>query len=369
MSQQSKRSPERLGIASVSTPDGATPGLLAIPGRQTNPRIVAASALMFEDPRSKEIAARIQRLAPSDATVLIVGETGTGKELVARYIHSLSGRRDRPLVAINCAALSETLAETELFGHKRGAFTGAQAAHAGWFEAANGGTLFLDEIGELSLTIQVKLLRVLQEREVVPVGSRRAIPIDVRLIFATNVNLERAMAAGRFREDLYYRIKVAVLSLAPLRERTGDIVPLVNHFVSTYRERLGLGFVSIDPAAMALMLRYPWPGNIRELENVIHYALLVCNGAVVSPADLHLPELCGDSTAVQQPIDQLTAALRRVLQTPSPRLYEQVMDTLVNTVFDRCGRNQVRAAAALGISRNVLRAHLVRLGLTRGRRR
>ncbi len=369
MSLHSKLPRDSRCIAGVSTPDGATPALLAMPGRQTNPRIVAASALMFEDPRSKEIAAQMQRLAPTDATVLIVGETGTGKELVARYIHSLSGRRDRPLVAVNCAALSETLAETELFGHERGAFTGAHAAHAGWFEAANGGTLFLDEIGELSLAIQVKLLRVLQEREVVPVGSRRAIPIDVRLLFATNVNLERAMAAGRFREDLYYRIKVAVLNLAPLRERPGDIVPLVNHFVGTYRERLGLGSVSVDPAALALVLRYPWPGNIRELENVIHYALLVCNGAVVSPADLHLPQLCGESTAAQQPIDQVTAALRRALQTPSPRLYEQVMDALVHTAFDHCGRNQVRAAAALGISRNVLRAHLARLGVTKGRQR
>jgi sigma-54-specific transcriptional regulator len=369
MSRDDKQSQEKRCLMGISAHDGVTPALLTISGRQTNPRIIAASALMFEDPRSKEIAAQIQRLAPTDATVLIVGETGTGKELVARYIHSLSRRSNHPLVAVNCAALSETLAESELFGHERGAFTGAQAARAGWFEAANGGTLFLDEIGELSPAIQVKLLRVLQEREVVPVGSRRAIPIDVRLLFATNVNLERAMAAGRFREDLYYRIKVAVLNLAPLRERPGDIGPLVSHFLQTYRERLGLGPVSVDPTAMALMLRYPWPGNIRELENVIHHALLVSNGPVVSVADLHLPQLGVENAATQQPLDQLAASLRRLLQKPPPDLYEQVTDAVVRAACDHCGRNQVRAASILGISRNVLRTHLARLGLIKGRRR
>jgi sigma-54-specific transcriptional regulator len=342
--------------------------LLTVPGRQTNPRIIAASALMFEDPRSKDTASQIERLAPSDANVLITGETGTGKELVARYIHSLSGRRDKLFVAVNCAALTETLAESELFGHERGAFTGAHAGRAGWFETANGGTLFLDELGELSLPVQAKLLRVLQEREVVRVGSRRATPIDVRLLTATNVNLERAMAAGRFREDLYYRVRVAVVSLPPLRERPGDIAPLAQHFLKTYRERLGLGEVSFARDAVERMFRYPWPGNIRELENVIHHALLVSIGPVVTAADLHLPRLASDVAEAERPPERLQLALRSLLQRPCANLYQSVSDALVRAAFEHCDGNQVRTADILGISRNVLRAHLARLDLIRGRR-
>jgi sigma-54-specific transcriptional regulator len=345
------------------------PSLLTVPGRQTNPRIIAASALMFEDPRSKEIAAQIQRLAPNDATVLITGQTGTGKELVARYIHSLSRRRANPFVAVNCAALSETLAESELFGHERGAFTGAHATRAGWFEAAHSGTLFLDEIGELSLSVQVKLLRVLQEREVVRVGSRRPIPIDVRLLTATNVDLERAMAAGRFREDLYYRIKVAVVNLPPLRERPGDIAPLAHHFLSMYRERLGLGPVTFAPEAMDLILRYPWPGNIRELENAIHHALLVAIGPVVSASDLHLARLTSETPEARTPPDELAVALRSAVRKASPDLYRTVTDMLVQSAYEHCDGNQVRTARLLGISRNVLRARLARLSIIEGRRR
>ncbi|MGD0764455.1 MAG: sigma-54 dependent transcriptional regulator [Roseiarcus sp.] len=353
----------------VETPAvGATPSLLTVPGGRTSPRIIAASALMFEDPSSKETAAQIQRLAPSDANILITGETGTGKELVARYIHSLSRRRAHPFVAVNCAALSETLAESELFGHERGAFTGAHATRAGWFETAQGGTLFLDEIGELSMPIQVKLLRVLQEREVVRVGSRRPIPIDARLLTATNVNLERAMAAGRFREDLYYRIKVAVVSLPPLRERPGDIVPLARHFLATYRERLGLGAVEFAPEAMELIQRYPWPGNIRELENAIHHALLTSIGSVVSAADLHLPQLASDAAVPGTPPDALAAALRSAVRNPSPHLYRTVTDMLVRSAYEQCSGNQVRAAQLLGVSRNVLRAHLARLSIIKGRK-
>ena len=355
--------------APVEAPEvGATPSLLTVPGGRTSPRIIAASALMFEDPSSKETAAQIQRLAPSDANILITGETGTGKELVARYIHSLSRRRSHPFVAVNCAALTETLAESELFGHERGAFTGAHATRAGWFEAAQGGTLFLDEIGELSMPIQVKLLRVLQEREVVRVGSRRPIPIDARLLTATNVNLERAMAAGRFREDLYYRIKVAVVSLPPLRERPGDIVPLARHFLATYRERLGLGAVEFAPEAMELIQRYPWPGNIRELENAIHHALLTAIGSMVSAADLHLPQLASDATPPGMPPDALAAALRSAVRNPSPHLYQTVTDMLVRSAYEQCDGNQVRAAQLLGVSRNVLRAHLARLSIIKGRK-
>jgi sigma-54-specific transcriptional regulator len=345
------------------------PMLLTAPGPQTSPRIVAASALMFEDPGSKEIAAQICRLAPSDATILITGETGTGKEIVARYIHSLSQRRAARFVAVNCAALTESLAESELFGHERGAFTGAQGARAGWFEAAQGGTLFLDEIGELSLPIQAKLLRVLQEREVVRVGSQRAIPVDIRLLTATNVNLERAVQAGRFRKDLYYRINLATLSLAPLRERPGDLWPLAQHFLQLYRERLGLGDVSLSAEALALMGRYPWPGNIRELENVIHYALLVSTGPLVTATDLHLPQFGPVVADAGAPFDTLEAALRSVLTQPGANRYQTVSDTLVRAALDQCDGNQVRTAALLGVSRNVLRGHLARLGVVARRER
>jgi sigma-54-specific transcriptional regulator len=362
MSRENKRSALAFGPESAALP---TPLVLTAPGPQTSPRIVAASALMFEDPGSKEIAGQICRLAPSDATILITGETGTGKEIVARHIHSLSRRSAARFVAVNCAALTETLAESELFGHERGAFTGAQATRAGWFEAAQGGTLFLDEIGELSLPIQAKLLRVLQEREVVRVGSQRAIPVDIRLLTATNVNLERAVQAGRFRKDLFYRINLATLSLAPLRERPGDLWPLAQHFLRLYREKLGLEEVSLSPEAMSLMVRYPWPGNIRELENVIHYALLVSTGPLVTPADLHLPQL-GPLTADG---GALEAALRSVLTQPGTNRYQIVSDTLIRAALEHCGGNQVRAANLLGLSRNVLRAHLARLGVVAQRQR
>src|SRR3954470_9997570 len=200
--------------------------MLSLPDAAAGPLSVRAKALVFEDPLSRALLARIERIAPSDAPVLVTGETGTGKELVARQGHALSNRAARPFVAVNAGAFSASLAESELFGHEKGAFTGAQSAKAGWFEAASGGTLFLDEIGDLPLPLQVKLLRVLQEREVVRLGSRQAIPIDVRLIAATNVDLEEAVAAGHFREDLFYRLNVATILLPPLRERPGDILPL-----------------------------------------------------------------------------------------------------------------------------------------------
>ncbi|WP_377704627.1 sigma-54 interaction domain-containing protein [Pseudoduganella sp. UC29_71] len=250
--------------------------------------LVRATAFVFADPRSRELHQLIERIAPSEATVLITGETGTGKELIARHVHANSSRRDASFVAVNCGAFLETLIESELFGYERGAFTGAHQAKAGWFETARGGTLFLDEIGDLPLPMQVKLLRVLQEREVVRLGARKAIPIDVRLIAATNVDLAEAVRAGRFREDLYYRLQVISLPLRPLRERPGDIMPLTRHFLQIYARRLHLTDVSITPDAERALLDYPWPGNIRELENVIHRALLVSHDGAVTAYDLSL---------------------------------------------------------------------------------
>ncbi len=252
---------------------------------------IRATAQVFEDPKSRALLAHIQQVAPSEASVLIIGETGTGKELVARHIHNLSARRNRPFVAVNCGAFSESLVEAELFGHEKGAFTGALGAKAGWFEEADGGTLFLDEIGDLPMAIQVKLLRVLQEREVVRLGSRKSIPIDVRVLAATNVQLEKAINAGHFREDLYYRLDVVSLELSPLRERPGDILPLTRHFIDTYSQRLGYGPITLSPEAEHKLKGYSWPGNIRELENVIHHTLLICRNGLIERDDLRLSNM------------------------------------------------------------------------------
>jgi sigma-54 dependent transcriptional regulator len=331
---------------------------------------VRARALVFEDPRSRALLDRIKLVAPSVANVLIIGETGTGKELIARHIHDSSPRSSRPFVAVNCGAFSESLVESELFGHERGAFTGALGAREGWFEAAQGGTLFLDEIGELPLHLQVKLLRVLQEQQVVRIGSRQPIEIDVRILASTNLDLENAVAAGRFREDLYFRLNVATIRVAPLRERRGDLLPLALYFLHEYSQRLGTN-VALSPEAEAHLLNgYTWPGNIRELENVIHHALIVCDGEAVRPSDLNLSNLraAGHSiTAAAQDTkssgeEQLRTALLTLFMEESPDLHLLIEDTVIRTAYDFCHRNQVQTAKLLGISRNIVRARLTQCG-------
>ena len=344
--------------------------LLAFPG--THESKSSAKTLVACDARSENVQRQLQRLAPSGASVLIIGETGTGKELAARYIHEHS-RRQGPFIAINCGAFSEHLVEAELFGHEAGAFTGAQQARAGWFEAANGGTLFLDEIGDMPLFLQVKLLRVLQEKQVVRLGSRKAIPVDVRLIAATNVQLEAAVEARRFRRDLYYRLNVASVRLPPLRERKGDILPLAQHFLETYRRQSGFERVSLSQAAEAALLGHDWPGNIRELENVIHYGLIMSGSSVLEADDLRLPRRAGaavaevyddeNSDAPDDVFDVVGAGLRRLLQSDREAIHQTVERLLLVTAFEHCDRNQVRTARRLGLSRNIVRAQLKRHGL------
>jgi sigma-54 dependent transcriptional regulator len=302
------------------------------------------------------------------ANVLITGETGTGKELVARHLHALSPRAKNPFLAVNCGAFSETLVESELFGHERGSFTGANVARAGWFEAAVGGSLFLDEIGDLPLAMQVKLLRVLQERQVVRLGSRVPVAIDVRVIAATNVNLEDAVAAGRFREDLYYRLQVATLQVPPLRERRGDIYPLAQHFLRLYGERLGLQGPTLTEEAMELLVnRHFWPGNIRELENVIHHALLVCRENLVRPEDLRLSTLSTrSSVASSDPEQELHSALLALFEKDRPNLYATIEATVMKAAYEFCDRNQLQTARLLGISRNIVRARLIQCGVLGG---
>jgi len=332
-------------------------------------RSIRATALVFEDPVSETLYERLQRLAPSNANVLVIGETGTGKELIARQIHHLSLRSKGPFIAVNCAALPEQLVESELFGHEKGAFTGALLQKKGWFEVANGGTLFLDEIGDLPPSTQVKLLRVLQERELNRVGGRVSIPIDIRLVAATNVNLEEAVRTGRFREDLYYRLNVARLQLPPLRKRVGDILPLAKHFMNVYLGHLGLDSAELSDSAKRALLSYPWPGNIRELENVIHHAMLVMRNERIEAQDLHLARLTVDEPVSERPSDisnsnsALEQALIGIFEGNGKNLYAEVESRVVRCAFEYCQSNQLQTARLLGISRNILRHRLKLYGM------
>lgn len=333
-----------------------------------------AKALLFADPSSQRLSQQLERIAASGAPVVIVGETGTGKELAARHLHEHS-HVSGPFVAVNCAAFSDTLAEAELFGHEAGAYTGAQQARPGWFEAANGGTLFLDEIGDMPLLLQVKLLRVLQEGQVVRLGSRKTINVQVRVIAATNVELEAAVAAGRFRRDLYYRLSIAQVRLPPLRERPGDILPLARHFLEVYRHRLGLEAAVLGAGAEQALLAHDWPGNIRELENVVHFSLIMSGGGVLEADGLRLAQAvtrhtgtgtgtgAGAAPAGGDELRALGLGMQQLLESERPAVYEEVERLLVTTAFNHCAGNQVRTARRLGVTRNVLRAQLKRFGL------
>lgn len=345
----------------VSIPRAEDPVLLTLGKENAHALSVRAKALVFTDPQSKTLLQDLKRVAPSDAPILILGETGTGKELVARHAHLLSGRTG-PFLAVNCGAISENLAESELFGHEAGAFTGAAQRREGWFEAANNGTLFLDEIGDLPLSLQVKLLRVIQEREVVRIGSRKPIPVNVRLITATNVDLNDAVSAGRFRLDLIYRLNIVQLKIPPLRDRPGDILPLARHFLTTYSKKLELPEPVIGKEAGEALLRHSWAGNIRELENVIHIALLVASDYEIRPEHL---KLAGGPTAApavsaapSNPREAVRQAVQSLLDEGDPGLFDELEQIVVEAAFRHSGFNQVRAAAALGISRNVVRTLL-----------
>lgn len=369
-------------LDSRSSSDAAGSDIVAFDNAPAYSRSIRATALVFEDPLSKALLQRLERLAPSNANILVVGETGTGKELVARQVHQLSRRADGPFIAVNCAALPEQLVESELFGHEKGAFTGAVLQKKGWFEVASGGTLFLDEVGDLPPATQVKLLRVLQEREVSRVGGRKSIPIDIRLVAATNVNLEEAVKTGRFREDLYYRLNVAKVDLPPLRQRTGDILPLAEHFTRVYRDHLALKPAILAESARRALLAYPWPGNIRELENVIHHAMLVMRDGIIHAEDLHLARysLLDDAPtprvatsherfrdAAFDDISNGHAPLERALidifESNGKDLFAEIEARVVRSAYEYCQHNQLQTARLLGISRNILRHRLKLYGM------
>jgi formate hydrogenlyase transcriptional activator len=242
----------------------------------------ALEPIVGESPRLKSVLQEVKLVAPTDSTVLILGETGTGKELIARAIHKLSNRSQRPFIRVNCAAIPQSLIASELFGHEKGAFTGALQRRQGRFEAAHGGTIFLDEIGELPMETQITLLRVLQEREFERVGSTQSISVDVRIIAATNRDLETAVAAGTFREDMFYRLSVFPIHVPPLRERLEDIPLLIEHLVEKYAGKLGRTFRTVKMNTIEMLQAYSWPGNIRELQNVIERAVILSDGDVFS---------------------------------------------------------------------------------------
>jgi len=343
--------------------------VLTLPGAGALSLSVRAKALVFEDPKSVALLSRVREIAPRTSSVLIAGETGTGRELVARHLHELSARAGRPFLAVNCSGFSQAAAESELFGHLKGACEGATGAKAGWFEAANGGTLFLDEIGDLAPKLQDKLLRVLSAGEVVRLGAEQPTPVDVRLIAATNVNLEQAVLAGHFSRELLRALSAATLELAPLRERTGDILPLARHFLEFYRQRLDLGPTELGADAAARLLEHSWPGNIRELENAMHHALLLCHGTQITPADLRLSSLdpkivpaARSTTSADGERTSLEEALLELFEQELPNLFERIEHLVLKTAYRHCSHNQLQTARLLGISRNVVRARLIRFG-------
>jgi DNA-binding NtrC family response regulator len=296
----------------------------------------------------------VRKVARSTANVLITGPSGTGKELVARAIHYNSARAERPFVTVNCSAIPDSLFESEMFGHVKGAFTGAVAPHKGVFEEADGGTLFLDELGDLSLFAQAKLLRAIQEGEVRPVGGTRTSSVDVRLISATNKDLEKEAGRAAFREDLFYRVNVVNIRLPPLSERSEDVADLAYAFLERYSARLGGTVRRISPQAMALLQSYSWPGNVRQLENVIERAVVLADGTQVELGDLP-PELRMDASPPEADLTEGPVSLDGLVQGYELRLIEQALE--------RSGGNISRAAELLGVHRRTLSSRIQRYGI------
>jgi formate hydrogenlyase transcriptional activator len=310
----------------------------------------------------KKCLQQAEQVAPLDTTVLILGETGTGKELLAHAIHSLSARKNHSLIRVNCATLPSHLIEDELFGHEKGAFTGAVAKRVGRFEIATGGTIFLDEIGELALDLQAKLLRVIQEGEFERLGSSRTTKVDVRLIAATNRDLEAAVRTGAFRADLFYRLSVYPITVPPLRDRKQDIPPLVMHFVKQLNAKLGKQIESIPQRSLDALLSYPWPGNIRELRNVIERA------AIITPGNALLLLDSLESEPLMQQVDHLGAPQSRMIDWPQT-LEESERSLILRTLEKTGGRIEGPAGAAtlLGIHPSTLRSRMRKLGVARAK--
>jgi two-component system response regulator HydG len=310
---------------------------------------------VFASPSFREVYDLTLQVAASDANILILGESGTGKELIAGTLHRNSLRREQPFVSLNCAALSDTLLESQLFGHLRGAFTGAIMNQKGLLEEADGGTLFLDEIGDVSPAVQAKLLRVIQERDFIPVGSTRPKKVDVRFVAATNKDLEREVREGRFREDLYYRLNVISISLPPLRERREDIEPLALHFLRRFAGRMSKEIHRIEPEALQVLQGYSWPGNVRELENVMERAVILTGGSSITPAVIPLRGSAGPALSATEPA---SAPLR-----PQMVPLEEMERQHIEAVLRGTGYHKSRTAEILKISRRTLDRRIADFGL------
>jgi two-component system response regulator AtoC len=314
--------------------------------------------IVGDSPALREVLSKVEQVAQTTATVLLRGETGTGKELAARAIHINSPRETRPFVRVNCAALAPGVLESELFGHEKGAFTGAVARRPGRFELADGGTLFLDEVGDLPAEVQVKLLRVLQEREFERVGGVETIKVDVRLISATHRDLEKLVAEGKFRQDLYYRLNVFSITLPPLRDRPADIASLCEHFIQKFAQSSGKVVRGVEPAALATLAAYPWPGNVREMENVIERAMILARGPALSAADLDFGKRPVPMAAPAAAAPESSDGGRSLYK----RLSEQERSEIVAAV-ERSQGNIAHAARALGINRSTLYYRMRKHGL------
>jgi DNA-binding NtrC family response regulator len=312
---------------------------------------ITAEKIIYKSPQMADLISMASRVAASQASVLIQGESGTGKELLARLIHQLSPRSAKPVIVVNCGALHENLLESELFGHEKGSFTGATSRRIGRFEEADGGTLFLDEIGELSPTVQVKLLRFLQEREIQRLGSNVNIHVDVRVISATNRDLEMQVKEGNFREDLFYRLKVVTMVLPPLRERKEDLPLLINHFIERFSRENGKNIKDLTAEARDLLLKYDYPGNVRELINILERAVVITRNDYITSDDLPFKS----STLPQSSNKKVTGTLRELLED----LEKQLIDEAMNKATD----NQTRAAEILGMSERMLRYKLKKYNL------
>jgi two-component system response regulator HydG len=310
------------------------------------------SNIIGHGPAMKKLFDTMALVAPSEATVLIFGESGTGKELIADAIHQNSPRKERPLIKVNCAALPETLLESELFGHEKGSFTGAVARKQGRFQLAHKSSIFLDEVAEMAPTTQAKILRVLQEREFEPLGSTQTIKVDTRVIAATNKNLEEEIKEGRFREDLYYRLNVVSLEVPPVREHREDISLLADFFLKRYAEKNNRTIKGFTPRAMDLLMRYEWPGNVRELENVVERAVIMARGEMITPAEF--PDI------LQQLDPEVKATY--VNLSPGRTLKDVEKDMIIRTLEETEG-NRTHAAKVLGISRRTLQLKIKEYGI------